>query len=384
MHMKRRPPLHVAFVPWMVAGVRSQWENMRPYVTNRPDIQPRVVEVHPYKAGGLVERLPVVPSNVKGTLREMMSATPLFRAPRVDAIWTSDIRALLPFSLTKGLLQRPVIVTSTDATIVQQANFGDFYGARANRSVAGRLRNAMSTLYQEGVTVVGPWSEWAAISLIDDLHVPSSKVRVLSPGIDLRRWTFVERRRLPGDAVRLLFVGGDFVRKGGDLLLDVFTERLRNHCELHLVTRDPVQERPGVYVYRNFGPNDPGLRDLYARCDVFVLPTRADCFSLASIEAMAMGLPVVTTAIGGIPEIVADGRSGFLIGPDDGQALAERIEKLVESPRLRLKMGTEGRRIAEARFDAAKNTDHLLDTILDLCAARATARNRTIVARRRS
>jgi glycosyltransferase involved in cell wall biosynthesis len=222
--------------------------------------------------------------------------------------------------------------------------------------------------------MIFPWSEWAARSLRDDHGLPAHKVQVIPPGIDLDRWAPVSRQRSADEVVRLLFVGGDFGRKGGALLLDVFTQRLQGRCELHLVTRDDVAPRPGVYVYRHFGPNDPGLRDLYARCDIFVLPTQADCFSLASMEAMATGLPVVTTAVGGIPEIVADGRSGYLIAPGDGAALAERLEALVVAPERRGAMGREGRRIVEARFDAARNTARTLDVIVALCRRReATA-----------
>jgi glycosyltransferase involved in cell wall biosynthesis len=178
------------------------------------------------------------------------------------------------------------------------------------------------------------------------------------------------RRRSPQERVHLLFVGGDFERKGGDLLLDVFRRRLRDSCELHVVTRDDVKEEPGVHVYRNLEPIDPRLQGLYARCDVFVLPTQADCFSLASMEAMATGLPVVTSDVGGIAEIVSEGCSGFLTTPGDGRSLARRLEALVRDPRLRLELGMQGRRIVETRFDAARNTARQLDLIIEACRRR--------------
>lgn len=372
--MKPERPLHIAFAPWMVAGVRTQWENMRPYVLRRPDVCPQVIEIHPYKASGLLERLPLIPSAVKGNLRTTMTSTALFHPPRLDAAWVPDIRGALPFILSMGRLQHTVIVSALDATGAQQASFGGFYATASSDSLRGRARDALDAFCLRQGTILTPWSKWAARSLVTDCGVPEHRVQVLPPGIDLARWSRLARVRTEGEPVRLLFVGGDFARKGGDLLLDVFSRRFQDRCELHLVTRNAIPERRGVHVYRDFGPNDPGLRALYARCDVFVLPTRADCFSLASLEAMATGLPVITTAVGGIPEIVAEGLSGFLIAPNDGAVLAQRLDALITSENLRTRMGLEGRRIVEDRFDAARNTAHLLDTIADLCRRRETAR----------
>jgi glycosyltransferase involved in cell wall biosynthesis len=166
-----------------------------------------------------------------------------------------------------------------------------------------------------------------------------------------------------GERVRLLFVGGDFERKGGDLLLEVWRHHLADLCELHLVTRGDVSSQPGVNVYRTLSPNDRELRALYHYCDALVLPTRGDCFSLASIEAMAAGLPVITTAVGGIPEIVEDQASGYLIAPNDGMALRLAVERLAADGDRRQAMGAHGRALAEERFDARRNTRQLLDVL---------------------
>ena len=74
-------------------------------------------------------------------------------------------------------------------------------------------------------------------------------------------------------------MGTDFVRKGGDLLLEVFRERLRHKAELVLVTRAHVAEEPGVRVYGTIAPNSQALLELYRSADIFALPTRADCYS---------------------------------------------------------------------------------------------------------
>jgi glycosyltransferase involved in cell wall biosynthesis len=259
---------------------------------------------------------------------------------------------------------------------VQQAAFGTYY-AKAGAGARARLRDALDTWCLKRAALHTPWSAWAARSLREDHGIPPERIRVLPPGIDLDRWPYLQRPAA-GDRLRLLFVGGDFERKGGKLLLDAFRRALQHRCELHIVTREAVPHEPNVFVYHGLEPNDARLRELYRRCELFVLPTNADCFSLASMEAMASGLPVVSTTVGGIPEIVAEGRSGFLIAPGDGQALVERIRLLLDAPERRMTMGACGRRIVEERFDAAHNTAVLLGWMQELLEDRRRSRERTM------
>lgn len=77
--------------------------------------------------------------------------------------------------------------------------------------------------------------------------------------------------------------------------------------------------------------------------DVFVLPTRDDAFPLVLLEAMEQGLPVVSTLEGGIPDIVKDGETGFLVAPTDVDSLTDRLETLLADAPLRLRMGELGR-----------------------------------------
>src|SRR3954468_15403229 len=358
------PPLEIGFAPWMNAGVRTQWDNMVPHLMGRPDIHAHVAEITPYKAGALWERLPLVPAAVKGNVRSMLSSGALLRVPRLDVVWTQEVRSLLPYLATKARWQQTPVVFTTDSTSLLEASFGEGQYAKAPAgTLRARVRDGLDALLMRA-TVLNPWSEWCAKSLRDQYGIPAERIHVIPPGIDLARWKLADR--VQDGPTRILFVGGDFRRKGGDLLLSAFRGSLSGHCELHVVPRDDVPASAGVFVYRDLTPNDPRLRDLYARAHVFVLPTRADCFSLASLEAMATGLPVITTRIGGIPEIVDDGRSGFLVDPGDEQGLVRALRDLVESPELRARMGALGRRIVEERFDAARTTARLLDLLESL------------------
>ncbi|HEX9414173.1 MAG TPA: glycosyltransferase family 4 protein, partial [Ktedonobacterales bacterium] len=284
----------------------------------------RYIEINPYKSGGLIERIPALGSRTKGSLRSFACSLPLFWERPIDVVWTQADTAVFPFLATRGRLAGVPHAISTDATTTQLEQWPE-YGLgdpRGTLSLKHRIRNRVLAYCYRNASLILPWSRWAADAIAEEYGVPQERIHIVPPGVDLSQWPVAPRPLRQGnEPARLLFVGGDFVRKGGPLLLDVFQRHLRGRCELHLVTKDSVADVPGVTIYRDFGPNDPGLHRLYETCDALVLPTRADCFSLASIEAMASGLPVITCPVGGIPEIVEDGRTGWLVPVGDGAAL---------------------------------------------------------------
>ena len=96
-------------------------------------------------------------------------------------------------------------------------------------------------------------------------------------------------------------------------------------------------------------PND-SMPNVYRAADIAVLPSLKEATSISGLEAMATGLPIVGTNVGGIPEIVENGINGLLYPADDRAALAKAITILVNDEKLRLRMGLKGRWFAEKRF----------------------------------
>jgi glycosyltransferase involved in cell wall biosynthesis len=94
----------------------------------------------------------------------------------------------------------------------------------------------------------------------------------------------------------------------------------------------------------------------YSRADVFCFPTfySAETFPIVAIEAMMFGIPVVTTNWRGLPDIVVDEETGFLVPPKDAKSIAERLERLISDPDLRRTMGAAGRRRYEENFTVEK------------------------------
>jgi glycosyltransferase involved in cell wall biosynthesis len=229
------------------------------------------------------------------------------------------------------------------------------------------LRHMERRVFRAAHTVVF-WSEWARRSAVENHNLPHEKTMVIPPGVEVDRLS-VRRERTGRVPVRILFVGNDFIRKGGQELLDVFLQRFKDKAELHLVTNAAVgAEHPHIHVHRQVTPYSDEWLSLYAEADMFVLPTRGDAFGLAILEAMAAGLPIVATNICAIPELVTDGNNGFLIEPGKLNALAQGMERLLNDRRLRIQMGVEARNMAKEKFTAKRHSERLEEVFAMACS----------------
>ncbi len=268
-----------------------------------------------------------------------------------------------------GYMQKIPSLLSLDATPRNYDELSPWYGDQVHPAPveAAKLWAHRSVMRNSAWFTV--WSEWAKASLVRDYGVDGRRVTILPPG------TYLSNYPQPGQKgprregpLRLLFVGGDFKRKGGDLLLDVYRNHLRGKVELHLVTGAEIESGDGIFVYRGLRPHSPELLRLYRESDVFVLPTRADCLAVVLGEAMASELPIITTRVGAHAEAVDDGESGFVLEADDAASLRDRIERLVADPDLLQRMGKRSRQIGEERFDMQKNADRIADILVGLAS----------------
>jgi glycosyltransferase involved in cell wall biosynthesis len=215
-------------------------------------------------------------------------------------------------------------------------------------------------------------SELVKSSLIDEYHVDDNDISVIRFPVDTTYWS----RRCDDrkDALRILFVGADLYRKGGDLVLAAARRREFAGCEFHIVTRSEVMDAPAnVFVHHDVTPGSEQLRELFSSASIFVLPTLADLSPIVLAEAMAMELPVVTTEVGAISEQVEDGQNGYVVSPGDADAFRERLRALTDSSDLRESMGRRGRSKVEAEHSLATNVERYLDVLEE--AARSTHEN---------
>ena len=128
---------------------------------------------------------------------------------------------------------------------------------------------------------------------------------------------------------------------------------------LNLVVAGDGPLRARVPGARGFVPHDE-LQGLYARAAVVACPSRREGFGVACLEAMAHGRPVVASAVGGLRDLVADGKTGLLVPPRDPAALRAALERLLGDPELRRRLGAAGRERARERFSWPAVTDATL------------------------
>ena len=345
---------HITFVVETHLGHHTHAMNLRAGVDARRDIDSRWVIVDYAPTSEWWERLPSMPVRVTLRGRRQVAAGLDRVQPDVSVFNTQVPAAIGP----RRARRRPYVLCS-DVTPLQLDEMAREYEHRLDRT--GLVRWAKfrwNRRVMQRAAAHAPWSQWVADSLTTDYAVDPRRIEVIPPGVDTTLWTPADRT---GDTVKILFVGGDFLRKGGDVLLDAFAALPRGSAELRVVTRSPIPRAPGVTVFNGLEPNGGELRDLYRTSDVFVLPSRSETFGIAAIEAGAAGLPVVLSAVGGLRELVIDGVTGFSVKPGNGDELAGALRRLVADAELRRTLGGAARERAERQFDSRVNAGRLVD-----------------------
>lgn len=263
--------------------------------------------------------------------------------------------------------------------------------------VLARLTGARSVLHVH--VAYGRWMSWAtrwslaradALVAISDFVARSlernglslKRIRVVLNAIDAAafdppadRAEARSRLRLAGEDLVVVCIARLFRWKGQAELIRALPAVLREvpQTRLLIVGEDDLSANPGGASFADelrrlaielgvarrvtLTGHRTDIGHVLAASDVFAMPSFEEPFGLVYLEAMAMRIPVLALSSGGAPEIVDDGRSGFLSPVGDGNALAERLLALLRDPDLRHRMGEYGRMQIETRFTPRRLAD---------------------------
>ena len=220
---------------------------------------------------------------------------------------------------------------------------------RRRRAAAGVLRGAAG--------ILAPCAGWRALL---ESFTPGERIALIPNGVDTEYFRPSGVRRDDG-AVRLLFVGSLSDAKGlPELRAALCLLRQRGVRSFHVdlvgsATRhaDAVRQRTAYHRdglddwVRFHGVDHAGsTRQWMQQADAFVLPSRVESFGIANLEAMACGLPVVSTRTGAIPEYIVHGEHGWLLQPGDVNGLADALQRLIQDAGLRQRLGAAARQRA--------------------------------------
>lgn len=191
------------------------------------------------------------------------------------------------------------------------------------------------------------------------------------PAVPCEKQELRRRLGLPQDAVIALFVGRFSILKGMPELLEAWQVLASPGRLLVLVgssdTTDSVgelTEAPSVVV-RGWTNR---IADYYRAADIFVLPSHTEGMSNAVLEAMASGLAVVATRVGGIETAIQDGVNGLLIAPQQWEPLRDALQRLLDDPDLRGGLGACARQTIVTRFSVARVVDRIEQVYAEMLA----------------
>jgi glycosyltransferase involved in cell wall biosynthesis len=232
-------------------------------------------------------------------------------------------------------------------------------------------------IYENSRIYLATPSHWLMKKVEQSILMPAIiEKRVIPNGVDLHTFNPADQRAirqelgLPLDTPILMFAAygvrhnrwKDFQTLQQAVIM--VAKRMTNQALLFLaIGQESPAERIGNAEIRflPFEPDPAKMARYYQAADLYIHAAHVDTFPTTVLEALACGRPVVASAVGGIPEQVEEGQTGFLIKAGDQQAMAGRVEQLLRNPHRRTEMGRQAAETARLRFDLELQVNAYLD-----------------------
>jgi glycosyltransferase involved in cell wall biosynthesis len=245
-----------------------------------------------------------------------------------------------------GIAANKPFVSYHDNNVFLSARGGDLAHGAHYRGKALRKTIAQERMVYERASLIFVMSDWLKKSLIEDFGIVEEKIVTTYAGTNLPAEDFDKTY----DGKTILFVGTEFERKGGPVLLEAF-KRVRQEvtgARLILVGPHLNLRQDGVEVKGKVA--DPiELSSYFREASLFVLPSFFEPFGIVFAEAFAFKNPCIGSDLCAMPEIIEDGKGGFLVPPNDPKTLADRMITI-------LRNGTLAKRMGQCGFEKVRST----------------------------
>lgn len=314
-------------------------------------------------------------------LRDLDALGQLFRLlqrERFDIVHTHNSKGGFLGRLAARLAGSPVVHTVHGFAFHGQES-------RLRRRLFVGLERLAAGWSDQLIAISQPMIEWAQHEGIAD----ASRFAKIYSGIELQRFraaasdpNLKRRLGLQSDSTVIGMVSKLWEGKGHQVLLEAASIMQRRGLEFQILLVGEGQleaelkamvRRMGLDQRVVFTGFRPDIAQVTAQLDIACLPSFYEGMGRVALEAMAAGKPMVASAVGGLPELVEDGATGYLFPPGDAGTLSERLERLITDPKLRRSMGEEGARRADERFSASRMVEQIHQVYWRLLTESGTA-----------
>ncbi len=234
--------------------------------------------------------------------------------------------------------------------------FAIYFDDAISRCFRKGIKAQMAQKSYDNAIAIFTFSEFARRLIIKEYGVAPSKIVNVGAGPNLLNYLpFIDTKKFDGKTI--LFVGRQVKRKGGLVLFEAF-KKIKHKvpdARLIMISRDAYkynkQRKSNDYDVTIYGSVDKQVLGYwYRRASVFTMPSLFEPFGIVFLEAMAYKLPCIGTNICAMPEIIDNGRTGFLVKPGDADELAEKIVYLLRNKEESRRMGELGRKKIEQYY----------------------------------
>ena len=315
-----------------------------------------------------------------------VAAELLRRRRQYDIVLVSNLRILgLPGLMVARSLGRPCILRADSSGELSGEYVSNLHGHSLVKEMLGTVYFGLRNRFLRRADVF--------VSITTAIHaefirvgVPPERIRLISNGIDTDVFTPISddqkaalrtRLGLPARETIVAYSGRLTREKGLQMLVRAWKAVHREHPGTHLLLIGSGKGMPlscedelrsfvlenGLAASVTFTGSVERVYEYLQCADVFVLPSRTEALPLALIEAMACELPAIATNVGGIPDVISDGVNGVMIGRDRQDELVEAVGRLVDSTRLRHRLGERGRETVVSKFSLDKVTVQYTDLL---------------------